>query len=482
MEIQAKDRVSHEVPLLQSSMAGLSSLHWWLTIALIMTVHCSVNTRYCWAESSVIAGGSSQPAEIEGLLSTDDFAKQQRLVGSLMNRVGLDEVQRLLYQSGLPFTGQTHLLFHTVGKLIYQRFGSEGMAHCRDYFLGACYHGVLISSIGEHGPQVVKEAFRYCREQGTPAMIECSHGAGHGLLAWTHYDLSKGLSLCDDLASAIPGFRVSNCYDGSFMENAWRLHQHDAAPVVRATSDPDYPCDDPGLSAKHLPACWGNQPAILFHLFRGDVAKVAARCDGLRDAASKEACYNGLARQIHPLTKGSSSEAFRLCGSVSASQWKAYCLATVAESSFAVGDRTRMPLEICAQMDGEAGKNQCYERLYASIRQFSENDPKGARALCDQIPNGHRKMDCLEAQGESRSGAVSESRDDSVSLATADSAQPPVTSYGTLDKTQYETPYQTPPYNAPYFTPYFTPYFSPYFTPYQTPYPTPYMFPYHPRY
>lgn len=401
---------------------------------------------------------ATSASELERLLATHRLAEQKVLIRSLITRVGVAAAQDMLQQSGLPFTGQTHLLVHTVGEWIFENFSVEGLVYCRDHFLGACFHGFLVRAIGDHGPSVMGEAFERCRGAGIPTMVQCAHGAGHGLVAWTRYDLPEALRLCDELADALRDFHAFNCYDGGFMENAWRLHHGDASGTVHATSDPDYPCNDRRLAPRHLPACWGNQVAILFHLSHGDLRTVAARCEGLGDPMNQDACYNGLARQIHPLTGGESAEAFRLCRLLPAAR-QAECLVTLVESSFAVGDRRRMPFEICNRLGDKDGARDCYERLYASIRLHTIDEPEGAAAFCARVLDAFRRDECIQAQ-QTRSLS-------SAGSSPVDGEPPRQTQY----PSPYLSPYQSPrpPYPSPYLSPYPSP--RPYPSPYQTPQP-----------
>jgi hypothetical protein len=72
--------------------------------------------------------------EIQALRSETTHEGQQALIRTLVLRVGPEAAQDELYRSGLPFTGETHLVIHAVGSLLYEKFGTKGIAHCRPYF------------------------------------------------------------------------------------------------------------------------------------------------------------------------------------------------------------------------------------------------------------------------------------------------------------------------------------------------------------
>src|SRR5437762_2668771 len=129
------------------------------------------------------ASGTNQP-EIEALLATKEIEQQQAAIRTLLLRIGPEAAQEELLRSGLPFTGQSHLIIHTVGSMIYKKFGAQGISHCRPYFLGGCFHGFLINAISERGPDAVLDVWPACQKAGPAVPDECAHAVGHGLLVW----------------------------------------------------------------------------------------------------------------------------------------------------------------------------------------------------------------------------------------------------------------------------------------------------------
>src|SRR6185503_15409650 len=95
--------------------------------------------------------------EIQQIKTTNNLQEQVGYYKKLIERVGPIQAQEDLYHSGLPFTGQTHLLNHTVGDYLYEKFGAAGLSQCKEYFLSSCYHGFILNAIGTGGlPEVAK--------------------------------------------------------------------------------------------------------------------------------------------------------------------------------------------------------------------------------------------------------------------------------------------------------------------------------------
>lgn len=459
-------------------------------IPLIVIIGLLFTLPVAGASGPAKSPDSSRSPEIQALLSTNQIDQQQAAIRALVLRIGPEAAQEELLASGLPFTGQSHLIIHTVGSMIYKKFGAQGVGHCRPYFLGGCFHGFMIDAISEHGPDAVLDAWPACEKAGPAVPDQCAHAVGHGLLAWNKYSLTDALTACDTIAARQSGLSAFNCYDGVFMEKIWKVHGHGhdhSAPQPQVAADLDYPCDDPQLQPKHLNACWGNQASVLYQAFNGDLARVAQKCDSLKDPGSKEFCFNGLARQIHPLTNGSTDEAFRLCAKTISGPWQDYCLITIAGSAFSVGDQVNMPFQICNRIR-EGARTSCYQRLFPLIHLYAQGSPQRADSFCARMEDRQSAESCRQYQRHFESLTASDAATPAAQAKLSSqpgleaAAPKPVSDqYPSPYTSPYYTPYSTPyaiPYSSPYVSPYSTPYYTPYINPYDTPYISPYINPY----
>lgn len=247
------------------------------------------------------------------------------------------------------------------------------MPKCKDYFLSSCYHGFILNAIADGGMPKVAETFKECLKFGPIVYSQCSHGIGHGFLANGGYkNLVTALQTCDVAEKTMDGFPVYNCYDGVFMENIWAVHDGKPSPDRWVKeSDPIYPCNAKEIDNKYLIECWSNQPALAYQLFKGDVGKVATLiCDVIRNEEHKQMCYNGLARQIHPIANGNLEKTIKLCSFIPDRNWSDYCLVVNAGASYAVGDRVT-PFEICRNI-GDSDKEMCYQEIIKVIRSYKK--------------------------------------------------------------------------------------------------------------
>lgn len=336
---------------------------------------------------------NSPNSEIMAIKAAQNPDEQVKLYTKLIERVGPEQAQIDLLKSGLPFDGQTHLLNHTVGDYLYLKYGSAGLLQCKDYFLSSCYHGFILHAIGDGGMPKVAEAFDYCRREGPTVYSQCAHAMGHGFLANVGYkNLVQALQTCDEAVKTMPIFPAFNCYDGVFMENIWAVHNGEPSPDRWVKpSDIQYPCNDKRIDDKYLFGCWSNQPSLVFQFSKGDIKRVANVCLGVKKPEFQRMCFDGLARQIHPLTKGEVAKTFQLCGLMPSLKWNNFCVSINAQSSYSVGDRNS-PFEICANING-GGKQDCYSRIFSTIRAYAK--PKeDVKKLCSKISETDWRRRC----------------------------------------------------------------------------------------
>lgn len=319
-----------------------------------------------------------------------------KLYRELIEKVGPATAQDALLNSGLPFTGQTHLLNHTVGEYLYDKYGPSGLVRCKDYFLSSCYHGFIIMAIARGGMAEVVKTMEECRQSGPTNFTQCAHAVGHGFLASEGYSkLPEALKLCDQVNLPGGGFRLFNCYDGVFMENIWAVHEGEPSPDRWVKNDdPFYPCNDPRINQKYQLGCWSNQPALMYQLFNRDIKKVGLKCDQVASDENRNMCFDGLARQIHPMTAGKTFRVFELCALMPSFKWNNYCVSKIAEASYGVGDRDT-PFEICANIH-PTGKEECYGRIFSTMRAYKKDGEKPQK-LCSKISDADFRKKCEES-------------------------------------------------------------------------------------
>lgn len=366
-----------------------------LSLFLVIVSITSKTTRPLTRNATVLPAKVFDTSEISKIKQTNSLDEQVIQYKKLIERVGPEQAQEELFRSGLSFDGQTHLLNHTVGDVLYERYGTSGLRYCKDYFLSSCYHGFVIRAVGDGGSDALVGVMEKCWEEGNHVAIQCSHAIGHGFLAWVGYaNLLEAIKDCDDLSIRSKNFPLYNCHDGVFMENIWAVHETGKPSKDRWLNDADpiYPCNDSRIPYQYIKACWSNQPMRLYQLFQGDLRRVGLVCLGITDEDHRKTCFDGLARQIHPLTKGSVDETFRMCG-VMPQSWIAPCIVSIARAAFSVGDRN-VPFATCVRMS-QSEQSICYEGLISTLRGYI-TDTKEREKECLKTPLAYWRDKCNE--------------------------------------------------------------------------------------
>lgn len=322
--------------------------------------------------------------EIENIKKLKTTKEQSVELKKLLDRVGPLEAQEAMFRSGLPFTGETHLLIHVIGDYIYEKNGPDGLPLCREYFLSACYHGFIIDTLADHGLEGIVEAMSKCRMAPPGVMTQCVHASGHGFLAWHDYDLLKGLGMCDKLGEKVKDFTYFNCYDGVFMENFWGVHG--GKPSEKRWFKEDeiyYPCTDKRIPEKYLNGCWANQATVIYQHYHGDLKKTAEACDNVGNETYRDTCYNNLYRQIHPLTAGKKERVAMLCTNATGLARQNECMLTNMVAFWSVGDRA-MPFDLCNESK-EPLRKECFNRLIGMIYYDYSALPQEKDFYCNKI-------------------------------------------------------------------------------------------------
>jgi len=187
----------------------------------------------------------------------------------------------------------SHLHGHLFGEALY-RTGGE----LSDCALGAyhCNHGFMISAIEEQGVAEVASMLAKCQEKINA--YPCTHGVGHGLVAYFGIDptgIGKAFAMCRSLEGQAFG-----CFTGASME------------LMDATLEMPWKWDDSINPCDTLPQafrieCTFSLPYFWHHQLIQEVGAkatytdIAERCAALPTTLEREACIRGTGHNVAPL-------------------------------------------------------------------------------------------------------------------------------------------------------------------------------------
>ena len=265
-------------------------------------------------------------ASPEGVSSGEavDLFRDDALLARFTEEYGPANTVRLLSETGDRTGVDCHPRAHQLGRIAYELFGSAAFSLSGHERHSGGYHGATEAFFHAWGTANLDTDIEAICGDSLNSFFrhQCVHGVGHGLMAWTSYEIFDALDLCDLLRDASD--RLS-CYSGIFMENvvggAIGLH----GPLHRV------PFGGPALSLQHpggqvhgalllLPDV-ANGPAIRGGLRRGWPGPALRLPCRPRVCASR-----AWGRDVGGVSRGQPEKAIRLCYSVEDLRHRLDCL------------------------------------------------------------------------------------------------------------------------------------------------------------
>jgi len=207
-----------------------------------------------------------------------------------------------------------HNSLHYIGELLYEIDGMHGIAICDASFLYACYHGFFGAAIQNKGLIQIKQMDEACLQKTGPYRSACSHGIGHGILAYMgSKKLVKALDICDTLKLSL---HTKGCKSGIFMEyNFNTITSHEGKQYVRpiGSSSPYIPCSQ--LESKHQSICYFIQTDWWEKIYNADYKKMGELCNNL-SGVNKENCYLGIGNNALRTSNFDIQETLKKCDAI----------------------------------------------------------------------------------------------------------------------------------------------------------------------
>ena len=164
-------------------------------------------------------------AKLRDIMS--DFVRISEFLAETADNKGALYAYDLLKFTRLGPNIDLHLLGHVVGDELYKQKGLAGMANCTPDFRNACSHSIVVGALIENGMDVFDTVNDVCQQSpgGSGAYTMCFHGFGHGVLAYTKYDMEKTVELC--LLTGTDDYEhneAHQCIGGAVMEMKDGIH------------------------------------------------------------------------------------------------------------------------------------------------------------------------------------------------------------------------------------------------------------------
>src|SRR3989344_370550 len=258
-----------------------------------------------------------------------------------------------------------HNRAHELGRMSYEEFGSEifklVLPECHSGF----YHGAIEAFFHKNGTDGLRANLSTICIDGLNGFFthQCLHGIGHGLMAWSDYDLPAALEYCNLLPT---GSGQSSCRTGAFMENI--VGSLDNSPEAKrrghiskfVSDNPQYPCTI--VKDEYKNDCYFLQTDRMATLSKTGFEGVARECEKAPDRY-QSSCFASMGRTIGGQMRGKPAEAIRNCPFAQANKHRIQCILGAGQDTFWDKHGEDLALEFCALVPADEGKEDCYDTI-----------------------------------------------------------------------------------------------------------------------
>jgi hypothetical protein len=295
-------------------------------------------------------------------LFTDEYA-----LFSYVSKFGPKQTMQQLHDLQQAH-GDCHNVGHETGRIAYELFGDKAFQECTAECHSGCYHGATEAFFQENGTANLVDNLDLLCDQDLNSFFnhQCLHGIGHGLMAWTNYDLFEALQSCDFLPEG-----QSSCYSGVFMENVVGGLAKEASAEEQKnfaghfteylSDDPHYPCNIVGEQYKW--GCYIFQTSRMLQILNYDFAKVAIACVDTPEKHLRT-CFESLGRDIGGTHRGNPTKMIEACQSSPQGSMRTGCLMGAVQDSFWDPAGQDTALEFCKLLTDKQEKDECYNIIF----------------------------------------------------------------------------------------------------------------------
>ena len=316
-----------------------------------------------------------------------DLFRNDTLLDAFVKRYGPAATVRILSENESRVGVDCHQRAHVMGRLAYEQFGAIAFSLSGHECHSGGYHGATEAFFHDRGTSNLQSDIGVVCGAGLNNFFrhQCVHGIGHGLMAWTSYELLDALELCDLLEA---GSDQQSCFSGVFMENVVGGLSGSMGHFSEFLSDdPHFPCNI--LDDRYVVPCYFFQSSRMIQVFGGDFERLAAACAEAPSAAHA-VCFGSMGRDVGGVTRGDPEGAIRLCSHAEDPANRLDCLDGAVQDSFWDPSGADDALAFCRTLGEDDAKRRCYSTIVERAR-FVLRTPEGIRQFCGRLEEGYRQ-------------------------------------------------------------------------------------------
>ncbi len=309
-------------------------------------------------------------------LATGDYVglfENDKMLRRWVEEYGPAATVEALYDAQSFMEVDCHQRAHDLGRYAYDIYGAFAFALASHECQSGSLHGSTEALFRDRGTTNLQaDVAVLCGS--TPNSFfqhQCVHGVGHGLLAWTSYELYDALPLCDQLDTA---FNRESCYSGVFMENVVGGLSGSMGHTTEYLSDddPHYPCN--ALDEKYVSPCYYYQTSHMILVYERDFQKLADGCAEAPPTAHRD-CFLSMGRDVGQETRGDPAASIEICGYIKVPANHASCTVGSVQDRFWELGGADEAMTLCDMVEEETAKSDCYNMIISrGANLFVDND------------------------------------------------------------------------------------------------------------
>lgn len=361
--------------------------------------------------------------DIERLAEVEpNFAPLRAFFVELAQEKGGVYAFEVLKRAPLPPNTDLHLMGHAVGDELFKQEGLDGMQYCTHDFRNACSHSIVVGALLQDGMSVFDRINEVCKKApgGPGAYTMCFHGFGHGVLAYTDYEVPDAVALCGKVGTEEYDFQEeSQCIGGIVMEMYGGINDpatwEEKKDKYLSSDDPLRMCKAEYMPESAKVLCYSYVTPFIFDAAGAvngnptpDIyTESFAYCDEVQNDVHRESCYAGLGKEFIVLAQDrdirkiedTPTEKLKLAASwcMLAEQQEAQdaCLIEILDSLYWGGENDpEVSIRYCTALEQDRIQTVCFEHLF-EISTYYRPDQQGREAICNAVPEA-RKARCAE--------------------------------------------------------------------------------------
>ena len=295
-----------------------------------------------------------------------ELLQDTEAVREFMKAYGPHNALKVLRQGEVETGLDCHQSAHHLGRMTFAEYGAAASISVEEVCRSGMRHGMMEQLFVTRGiANLAEDVEVLCpSEIDSFSRYQCLHGVGHGVMAWTAYEIKDALKLCDLMTDESS---QRSCYTGIFMENvvsgcplrsASVLHTSTATTLtIPATSWTSAMSTTATGTRRHR--CSSSSIVTWNSWSRpGQEAPPVAR----------RSCFGSYGRDVSGIHGRSPATIAHYCGLAPSVQYRGACIDGAARTLFWEESQQDDGLALCAAVEDPLLAESCYESVFGQAR------------------------------------------------------------------------------------------------------------------